>query len=148
MEIKVRVNKRDLRRLLKLDDEFKEGFYKGMRKAMRYVEGKSKKQFGKAGELQVGTGYLRRSIQSGVDRRGNNIIGWLGSNVRYAAIHEFGGIIKPRTEEYLRFQIGGKWKTVKEVVIPERSFLRKPIQDNMRNILTIVERDILKEMNT
>jgi phage gpG-like protein len=40
----------------------------------------------------------------------------------YAAIHQFGGTIKPKTAKALRFQVGGRWFTVKSVFIPARPF--------------------------
>lgn len=41
----------------------------------------------------------------------------------YAAIHQFGGVIKPKTASALRFQSGGRWWTVKQVTMPARPML-------------------------
>lgn len=41
----------------------------------------------------------------------------------YAAIHQFGGIIRPKTAKALRFQSGGQWWTVKQVTMPARPML-------------------------
>jgi hypothetical protein len=58
--------------------------------------------------LQPRTGRLRASMRRGdkdnifqVQRRGTTIQGTLGTNVVYARIHEFGGIIKPVKGQYL-----------------------------------------------
>ncbi len=40
----------------------------------------------------------------------------------YAAAHQFGVTIRPKSGKALRFQSGGKWYTVKQVVIPARPF--------------------------
>jgi len=147
MNINVKINEHDLKRLQSLKTEFLEGFYRGMQKAMKFAESKSKKSFGEPNHLNVVTGYLRRSIQSGAERTGGNVIGWLSSETKYSAIHENGGIIKPRIGEYLRFKIAGNWKTVKEVIIPQRSYLRQPIEDNMSKMVDIIEKEIEKDMN-
>lgn len=54
--------------------------------------------------LDVRTGTLRRSITSNlVDQR---LAVRVGTNVEYARIHEFGGIISPKTRKYLTIPIG------------------------------------------
>lgn len=41
----------------------------------------------------------------------------------YAPIHQFGGVIKPKTAKVLRFKTSsGKWISVKQVTIPARPF--------------------------
>ena len=45
----------------------------------------------KPGYVPYKTGSLRRSITSSVDISGSGILGTIGSNLDYAAIHEFGG---------------------------------------------------------
>jgi phage gpG-like protein len=147
MNIELKINEEDLKKLSKMKSEFLEGFYNGMKLAMKFAESKSKRSFGTAGHLGVVTGNLRRSIQSGVDKFGGNVVGWLSSETKYSAIHEFGGVIKPKVKDYIRFRIQGKWKTVREVVIPQRSFLEKPMQDNMDKMVEIIEKETAKEMN-
>lgn len=44
------------------------------------------------------TGRLRNSIQKTPPQEGETII---GTNEKYARIHEFGGLIKPKTKQYL-----------------------------------------------
>lgn len=46
----------------------------------------------------------------------------VGSDRRYAAIHQVGGVIKPVTAKALKFFAGGKWWTCKKVTIPARPF--------------------------
>lgn len=47
----------------------------------------------------------------------------VGTNLIYAAIHQFGGTIRPVADEALHFTIGGAEVFVKEVSIPQRAFL-------------------------
>lgn len=47
-----------------------------------------------------------------------------GTNVIYAGIHQFGGIIKPKSKKALKFKgADGRIHTVKQVTIPARPFL-------------------------
>jgi len=73
------------------------------------------------------TGQLVRSVF--VDRpvdRGRFFELIFGSEgVPYAAIHEFGGTIRAKNAEYLRFMVDGQWVTTKEVTIPKREPFRK-----------------------
>lgn len=61
------------------------------------------------------TGNLRRSI----DLIHYNYMAIIGTNLEYARIHEFGGTIKPKNAKALRFNVKGKWVTVKQVTIPK-----------------------------
>ena len=77
--------------------------------------------------LKRKTGTLAKSISW--ELVGTNAV-QIGSNVTYAAIHEFGGVIKPRDKKYLRFKTeDGKWITTKRVTIPARPYFRPEIQD-------------------
>ena len=70
----------------------------------------------------------------------------IGTNVMYAAIHQFGGVIRPKPgHRALRFRLGGKWFTRSKVTIPARPFLgvseedkkgiRETIQDYIEECL-------------
>jgi phage virion morphogenesis protein len=65
------------------------------------------------------SGNLRDSI---THRAGRDEVE-VGSNVIYAAIHQFGGTIRAKTSKGLRFKIGDRFITKKEVTIPARPFL-------------------------
>ena len=81
------------------------------------------------GQTLSDTGRLRRSfsVQS-VSERGFVI----GTNVRYAAAHQFGAVIRPRRARYLRFRLAGgrgtrkggrgRWVTASRVELPARPF--------------------------
>lgn len=46
----------------------------------------------------------------------------LGTNVRYAAIHQFGGVVRAK-RGYLTFRIGNRWARKKQVTIPARPYM-------------------------
>jgi phage gpG-like protein len=91
--------------------------------------------------LNVRTGALRRSIFSTVDSNVSGVIGRVASagDVKYAAIHEFGGTtpahdIFPVKASALHFFMGGKEVFAKVVHhpgsrMPERSYLRSSLAD-------------------
>lgn len=77
---------------------------------------KSRKQSGKT---LADTGTLKRSITHNTSV--SEVI--YGSNVEYAAIHNYGGVIKPKEKKALKFQVNGRWVTKKLVTMPKREFI-------------------------
>lgn len=71
--------------------------------------------------LNVRTNRLRSSFVTRVENKNGTVYGNIGSNVVYAAIHEFGGTILGNP--LLQFQLEGRWVTVKSVVMPARKYL-------------------------
>ncbi|WP_417423594.1 phage virion morphogenesis protein [Hoeflea sp.] len=65
------------------------------------------------------SGRLRDSINS---RPGNDEV-LVGTNVIYAAIHQFGGDIVPKSASHLWFRIGGALIKASKVTLPARPFL-------------------------
>ncbi len=69
----------------------------------------------------------------------------IGTNVKYASTHQEGMTIKPKRKNFLKFKVGGSWRSVKKVVIPARPFMgindddredvREIIQDEVERIL-------------
>lgn len=104
--------------------------------------------------LRNRTGRLRRSITTRVQTSATAVIGTVGTNVEYAAAHEFGfhGIVTVR--EHLRRAKAGMFQVrahSRRVNLPERSFLRSAlrdltpqIKDEISQALTQVARDTLK----
>lgn len=89
--------------------------------------------------LFVRTGRLRASILIDTKRKGKTVSGKVGTNVKYAAIHEFGGTIKPKKGKFLRFPgKDGKAVFVKQVKIPKRPFLHP----SFRQELTKIKQDL------
>lgn len=80
------------------------------------VSGRVREQ---GGQTLIDTARLRRSIGYQVSDDQVEI----GTNVEYAAIHQFGGEIEPKSGGLLTFQIGGRWVSSRGVTIPARPFL-------------------------
>lgn len=51
-----------------------------------------------------------------------NQIVW-GTNKKYGAIHQYGGEIKAKSSDNLKFKIGGKFVSVSKVTMPKREYL-------------------------
>lgn len=47
----------------------------------------------------------------------------VGSNRPYAAIHQYGGTIRPKNKNMLQFRVGGRFVTVDQVNMPARPYL-------------------------
>ena len=144
--IKFNIDNGDLRSLKRMPTEFRRGAEIGFRKAVLFLEGKAKKEFtksrGSAGGLHVRSGHLRRSITS----KSEGLQGWLGSNVVYAATHEFGATIKAKNSKYLKFKTEHGWVSKKQVTIPARPFLMPVIDDYHNNMLEIIYDNIKEEV--
>ncbi len=65
------------------------------------------------------SGRLRNSIN---DQAGNDWVR-VGTNVLYAAAHQFGVTIKPRKSDHLYFRMNGALYVMDEVTLPDRPFL-------------------------
>ncbi len=134
-------------RLDSMHKDARKGLIKGMRKGMFLAEKAAKDSFNTPRHLKVRSGYLRRMIESDVgDTSGKTLVGSLGSNVIYAAIHEMGGVIRARAGNYLKFIGKDGWVTVKSVIIPERKYLRPAITENLDEITNIIRQEIIKEV--
>ena len=91
--------------------------------------------------LNVRSGALRDSVHQEVLSAPDGVFAVVGTDLIYAAIHEYGGIIVPQTAAALRFAIDGKWIFAKQVTMPERSYLRSTLAeeaDNIRAALTVM----------
>ncbi|MCB1833934.1 MAG: phage virion morphogenesis protein [Geminicoccaceae bacterium] len=78
------------------------------------------------GQTLVDSSRLRDSIT----RRTSAESVEVGTNVVYAAIHQFGGVIRATAAPWLRFRVGGRWVKKKQVTIPARPFLGAGPEDN------------------
>lgn len=81
------------------------------------------------------SGNLRRSI---VEYHNGNSME-VGTNVVYGAIHEYGGIIRPKNGKYLTFKKGNKFIRVKQVTMPARPFIGPALHAKTQEIIKIFE---------
>lgn len=116
--------------------------YKAVVQACSLVETRSKTHHLAGATLKARTHRLQHSVKSIVKRSGTTISGRVGSPVVYAAIHEYGGIIKPKKAKYLSFQIDGTWIRTKKVTMPKREWLSKSLRDVQGRIESIFGRHI------
>lgn len=97
------------------------------------------------GRLGVKTGRLRGSLRAtAAVVQGQTITSAIGTNVKYAGIHEFGGtipayVITARNKKSLRFVIGGKVLFRKSVnhpatEIPARAPIFRGIEDRAEQV--------------
>ena len=128
--------------------EYRKALVEGFSKAVLFVEAKVKKGFGKSGRPKVRTGHLRRNVYSRVIERGPKIAGIIGSNVRYAQIQEEGGVIRAKNSPYLRFQIGDRWVSVKQVTIPARPYIEPAIRESIGKVGEIISDHVKKRMES
>lgn len=70
------------------------------------------------------SGSLRRSIHTEVEVSGAKGKAFVGTDLEYAAVQEFGATISAKTGPYLIFQVGGRWVRVPSVEIPAHPYLR------------------------
>jgi phage gpG-like protein len=96
--------------------------------------------------LNARTGALARSIVSSIEETATGVAVTIASNgdVKYAAIHEFGGTIPPHEilpnkARALAFAIGGKQVfaarvNLPAVTMPERSYLRSSLEEMAEEI--------------
>ena len=87
--------------------------------------------------LNVRTGVLRSSVNTRVDESSTSVSATIGTNIKYAKIHEYGGVIhvpeiKPKSARALAFEVGGQTifamsARAHDVRMPERSFLRSAL---------------------
>lgn len=88
--------------------------------------------------LKAVTGILKGSVNTEITETRTSITASVGTSVLsvpYARIHEWGGIIVPKTADYLVFKTAdGAWHKVKQVTIPERSYLRSSLGEKKETI--------------
>lgn len=87
-------------------------------------------------------GQLRNSIRSESKIVGNGAEAEIGPHVIYGRIQELGGTIRPIRGQFLKFQIDGEWKQVKQVTIPARPYLRPAVEDHIDQISEVMREAI------
>lgn len=124
------------------------GMERGIRAATLDVEGHAKELL--EGEvLNKRTGRLWRSIHSETFRRMGRVVGIVGTNVKYAAIHEFGGTIRPKSAGgflVFRAQSGGDLIFAKEVKIPRRPYLSRAFAARKEVVSRLIMRAVMAEL--
>lgn len=107
--------------------------------------------------LQRRSGRLAASIAVDVERSGLAATATVSSDAPYAAIHEYGGTIPPRTilpqgARALAFPWRGQQRFFKRVqlpavTMPERSFLRSALDDTAPELVAAIEAAASEALN-
>jgi len=134
--ITVKVNDRALRDALRKVKLSKRDFVDALYDGGLVVEAAAKRNI-KLRDL-IDTGDLRSSMTTEKNMSAGYVV--VGTNKIYAAIHEFGGVIKPRTAKLLSWVQNGVRIFATSVTIPARPYLRPAIDDNHREIVNAVKR--------
>ena len=137
--------KNDMRRAAK---ELPRQIYLALVKATRLVQTTARRDYlsgPRPQKLGVVTGTLRRSIGAIVRMARNEGVGEVGTNVIYAAIHEFGNReaidIFPRRKRALHFKLGSRDVFAKHVRIePDRIRPRPFLQPALSKCSEQIER--------
>lgn len=117
----------------RMPDRLRAELKTGITRATLLVQRESKENKLSGQVLNVRTGRLRRSINTEVSAEADRVVGTVGTNVEYAAAHEYGfaGIVTVR--EHLRRAVSGQDSTVRthtrRMNLAERSFLRSALAD-------------------
>lgn len=118
------------------------GIYAATVQSCALVETRAKTHHLAGGTLNYRTHRLQQSVKSDVRTNGYKVTGRVGSPVVYAAINEFGGIIKPVKAKHLSFQIDGRWIRASQVTIPARPWLFNSLDDELPQIEAIYGRQL------
>lgn len=115
---------------------------KAMKKAMALVEGEAKKNAPK------GTGELRRSIESKVEVKGNEVTGTVFTPLEYAPYVEFGtGLFAEsggRKDVPWNYQDDeGEWHSTSGM--HPQPFMRPALTENRTKVIKIIEEGILDD---
>lgn len=137
-----------------------EAIERGLNKAATEIIGTARTQhlsgpkmaWGKTGgflrsTLAAPTGTLKGSLAKRVSVTAGKIIAQVGSNLKYARIHEYGGTIMAKGSGRLHFVVNGIHYTPKSVKIPERPYLRPSVDSQRKRTLQIISEEYIGAYN-
>lgn len=137
--ISIKFNKRESQKAIQLLKNSQRILDQAINKALNKLGSQIQS---KARELApVKRGQLRRSITK---RMGNRYV-VIGTDLKYARIHEFGGIITPKAKKTLAFKVNGKWVFAKKVKIPKykgRGYFTPAFQKAKKDAKRIFKKEI------
>jgi phage gpG-like protein len=124
---------RAVARFKAMPDRLRQELTTGITRAALLVQRDSMQQKLSGQVLNVRTGRLRRSININVQGSEDKVTGTVGTNVEYAAVHEYGFEGTVTVREHLRRTVSGKQVVVRShpmhMNVPEKSFLRSALND-------------------
>jgi HK97 gp10 family phage protein len=146
LNIQITGDRELIARFTAMPDQVRRALLKKVTQLALQLESKIKTEKLSGQVLHVVSGKLRASIFNEVTQTGDSTIGKAASSgdVKYAAIHEFGGTIEipeiVAKGKALAFMQGGKMAFYKKVAahtvtMPERSFMRSSLADMKDQII-------------
>ena len=134
---KIEVDTKGFAELLKASNTWANEFHPELEKIMRKAVLLLRSRILRSGRIPFQTGTLRRSITTAVrgGRSLSDITGEVGTNLPYAAIHEFGGT-------FTRNSAFGRPTRSYSVTYTARRYLRQPFAESISDIQRLFERDI------
>jgi len=95
----------------------------------------------------IDTSALVNSIETRLAKAsGSKAEAEIGTNIVYAAIHEFGGVIKATAAKALHFVIDGVHVVTKSVTIPARPYLRPALDEHETEIGEVIGKELAKNI--
>lgn len=94
--------------------------------------------------LSVDSNNLRTSLTTRVEATAAQQKATVGTNVIYAAIHEYGGTITAKNAPYLHFKGSRGWAKVKSVKIPARRWLGTSLDEKRKDIVNLILRVLIQ----
>jgi hypothetical protein len=161
LDVKLKVNREDLRNLQKIPDKMNEGLFSGMQKALQLVEKTIKSTYLSGRSLKKRSGRLAGSIGSKASRTSRGVVGEVGTmryGVEYGPVWEHGGryprtLIAPKKAKALRFftksgaEVFAMTADIPPRIIKARPFIMPAIQDNMTAMLDFLGRSASESAN-
>ena len=105
-----------------------------------FVEREAKRNARAGGSSGFETSHGGAGLAGSIEHEVDWPVARIGSNLKYARIHELGGVIRPVTAQYLHFVIDGAHIMTKVVHMPARPYLRPAIDNNHAHIQDILAR--------
>lgn len=102
------------------------------------------------------SGNLSRSIHPGASIDGDTVIGTVGTNIRYAYVHEVGGTFDVPAHERMQTMVFGRPMNpprsvtvgAHKATFPVRAFLRPSLNERKDVITSAIRADLIREMNS
>jgi phage gpG-like protein len=133
-------------RLERLGPSVRQAVYDAMRAQCFRIQNAVVRQKLSGDPLHRRSTRLSSSITSEVTDEGGEIVGIVGTNVRYGKVHEYGGTFQ--VPEHERRTKSGKTTTVRahKATYPERSFLRSVLTEMRPSVIDAIQSAINRAM--
>ena len=99
------------------------------------------------GGPQIRSGRLAASLGKQISLQGDTVTGELIAEAPYAAAQEYGAVIQARQGKYLKFQVQGRWVSVRQVILPARPYLRPAAEDALGELENHVYNALSEELS-